>query len=132
MIKFTVNHVAIVDKGQNGPWAYGLVNAPVAMADGSKPDVVELRGLGLETFTNIAGKLKAIRDAGKVLTCEAQVRTEERRESFVTKAGEPATKTVVRMYLESRPNWALEVRQAVDEGNLADILGDIEADDASF
>ena len=124
MRKFTVNHVTLVDKGVNGPWGYGLVSGPFAMTDGSKPDVVELRGLGLETFERIARALPAIKAGDQVLTCEAEVRTEERVERFTTKAGEAATKTVVRLYLESTPVWAKEAKPVVSEGNLDDVLGD--------
>ena len=124
MRKFTVNHISLVEKGVSGPWGYGLVSGPFLMADGSKPDVVELRGLGLETFERIARALPAIKAGDQVLTCEAEVRTEERLERFTTKAGEAATKTVVRLYLESTPVWAKEARPVVSEGNLGDILGD--------
>ena len=128
MRKFTVNHISLVEKGVNGPWGYGLVSGPFTMTDGSKPDVVELRGLGLETFERIARALPAIKGNDQILTCEAEVRTEERIERFTTKAGEAATKTVVRLYLESTPVWAKEAKPVVSEGNLADILGDDDDD----
>jgi len=132
MSKFILNHVSLVEKGASGPWGYGLVSGPFTMTDGSKPDAIELRGLGLDTFQRLAKALPAIKAGNQVLTCEASVRTEERTERFVTKTGEAATKTVVRLYLESTPRWAKEAKPVVDEGNLADILGDIEADDAPF
>lgn len=125
MSKFTVNHVTVVEKGANGPWAYALVSAQdVTMADGSRPDVIELRGLGLETFQRIARALPSLRNEGLTLTCDAETRCEERIESFQTKAGEPATKKVVRLYLQSTPVWNKEEKPVVSEGNLGDILGD--------
>lgn len=124
MSKFTVNHVTVVEKGANGPWGYALVSGAVTMADGSRPDVIELRGLGLDAFQRIARALPTLRSEGMTLTVEAETRSEERVERFTTKAGEPATKTVVRVYLTSTPQWAKEVKEVVGEGNLGDILGD--------
>ena len=132
MLKFTVNHVSLVEKGANGPWGYALVTGPLQMADGSKPDAVELRGLGLETFVKLAKALPAIKASNQVLACEAQVRTEERIERFTTKTGEAATKSVIRLYLESTPAWSREARVQIGEGNLADILGDLGDDSDSF
>jgi hypothetical protein len=124
-MKVSINHISIVEKGNNGPWGYALVNAP----DAPKGDTVELRGLGLDTFQRIAAALPGIKAAGQMLSLDAEVRVEELVQNFTTKAGEPATKNVVRLYLESTPQWARVVRPVIDEGNLSDVLGPIAADD---
>lgn len=129
MSKFTVNHVTIMDKGVNGPWGYALVSIDDERF--AQADTIELRGLGLETFTKLAKNLPAIKADDKVLTCEAEVRYEKRVENFTTKAGEAATKNVVRLYLTSTPMWAKEDRPVVGSGNLDDILDD-DVDDIGF
>jgi hypothetical protein len=127
MRKLTVNHITIQPKGKNGPWGYALVNSDDP--NFAAADSIELRGLGLETFTKLAKALPTVKAADKILTVEADIRYEKRVENFVTKEGEPATKNVVRIYLTSTPTWKQEVRPVVGEGNLDDIIGDILDDD---
>jgi hypothetical protein len=127
-MKVFINHVNIVEKGPHGPWGYALVSAP----DAPRADVVELRGLGLETLQrlltrNVEGRtfIDQIRDAGEVLSLNAEMRVKELVEEFTTKKGEPATKSVVRLYLESTPEWARVTPPIIGEGNLSDVLGDL-------
>lgn len=130
MSKLTVNHVTIQPKGKNGPWGYALVGSDDP--NFSAADVIELRGLGLETFTKLAKALPAVKAAEKILTVEADIRYEKRVEKFLTKEGESATKNVVRIYLTSTPVWNKEDRPVIGEGNLSDIIGDIPVEEESF
>ena len=127
MSKFTVNHITIRDKGQSGPWGYALVSPAERIAD---IDVFELRGLGLETYKKLAKGLPRIKAKGLELTVEAEVRTEKVVDNFLNSKGEPTTSRVLRIYLESTPVWNEEVKKVVGEGNLSDILGDDEPEDA--
>lgn len=121
MSLFTLNHVTLVDKGQHGPWGYALLT-PRGSFDSAKADVIELRGVARTDLEAIAKSLSAIKAEGKALALEAEVRTEVRDELFVTKAGEPASKRVLRVYLTSTPTWS-KIDTAPSMGNLADILG---------
>lgn len=126
MSVFTVNHISLIENGQYGPWGYALLGSREIQADS-----LELRGIKRETLERLKKALPVIKAEGLVLTVEADVRTEERVESFTTKAGEAATKKVVRVYLESSPTWAkVPAAPAVEMGNLDDILNDVDLDDA--
>ncbi len=124
-MKVSINHISIIEKGLNGPWGYALVSGPEA----PKADVVELRGLGLDTLQRIAAALPGIKAEGANLEVNAEVRMEELQQNFTTKAGEPATKNVVRLYLESTPQWARIPKQIIGEGNLADVIGFTQEED---
>lgn len=121
MSTFTLNHVSLVDKGSFGPWGYALLT-PRGEFDAQQADVIELRGIARTDLEAIAKSLSAIKAEGKALAFEAQVRTEIKDELFVTKAGEPAQKRVLRVYLTSTPTWS-KIDTAPSMGNLADILG---------
>lgn len=121
MSLFTLNHITLIDKGQHGPWGYALLT-PRGSFDADKADVIELRGLARTDLEAIAKALPGIKAESKVLTLEAEVRTEVRDEVFTTKAGEPAAKRVMRVYLCSTPVWN-KADGTPDMGNLADILG---------
>lgn len=124
-MKVSINHISIVEKGLNGPWGYALVNAP----DAPKGDVVELRGLGLDSLQRIAAALPQVKAAGEILSLDAEVRVEELVQNFVTRNGEAATKSVVRLYLESTPQWARIPKPVISEGNLADVIGFTQEED---
>lgn len=123
MEKFTVNHVSIVEKGPQGPWAYALVSSDSPRFQNA--DVIELRSLPLEVFQKLAVALPTIKAGNQILSCEAEIRYEKKVESFVSKTGEARTKNVVRLYLQSDPKWSREVKLEIGEGNLSDILGDV-------
>lgn len=125
MSVFTVNHISLIENGQYGPWGYALLGSREIQAD-----VVELRGFKRPVLERMKQALPAIKAEGLVLMLEADVRTEERVESFVSKTtGEQATKRVVRVYLESAPVWSkVPAVTEVDLGNLDDILGGVDLD----
>lgn len=127
-VQFTLNHVTLVDKGQYGPWGYALLT-PRGEFNTESADVIELRGVERSTLERIAASLPAIKKDGLALSFQSEIRTEVKDESFVTKAGEPATKRVLRVYMTSTPQWA-KVPTAPDMGNLGDILGSGSEDDA--
>jgi hypothetical protein len=122
MSKFQLNHVTLVDKGAFGPWGYALLTPRQDFPEAKDADVIELRGLDRPALEAIAKALPVIKTESLALCFEAEVRTEVKDEVFVTKAGEPASKRVLRVYLSSTPVWTKEPA-STGTGNLAEILG---------
>jgi hypothetical protein len=120
MSKFQLNHVTLVEKGAFGPWGYALLT-PKGEFDTQESDVIELRGQSREDLEKIAKALPAIKSENMGLVFEADIRTEVKDELYVTKAGEPASKRVLRVYLTSTPVWSKEPTSP-GPGNLADVL----------